>query len=136
MNQFKHAKVETSGGVELGWQNQHLAFLLGLDADQMSGSTWQYAFPLEILGRLILDNDEFYLGPRIGFVTFDGNGASATGWEYGVVAGDQWGSGKLALGISFGINEVFYTHVCLGGKCANGTTDGIYVYTIRFTLAM
>jgi hypothetical protein len=140
MNQAGTASSHNSAsfGIELDWQSQYVALAVGIDVDWLKGSSLGVeSFPATFLLRCLSGDDELYLGPRAAFVTAsDGSGTSENGWSYGAVLGWQQGSGSLAYGLALGLNEVYFTHECVLGQCADGQSKGMFLGTVRFTLSL
>jgi hypothetical protein len=137
MSGIGNAKIGTSGGLEIVLQGPILAFSLGLQADELPSSLIQYAVFATPILRLVIDNDDFFIGPRVGYVTITSSDSrtSITGGEYGFTVGYQWGSGNAAFGILFVMDKVVYNKACSDGTCVDVTMLPAKCSRLLFTLA-
>jgi hypothetical protein len=138
MNSIGKSDVETSGGLELVLQGPILAFSFGFEIDDLPGaSTAQYAFSAAPILRLVMDNDDYFIGPRVGYLTISaGSDTTITGGEYGFMFGTQWGTEKTAFGLLFVATRVVYTQACSAGRCDDVRMDPAKCIRIAFTLAI
>lgn len=96
----------------------------------------QYSVPASLRLRLIVDDEECYVGGKLSYVkATGGSDTSVTGGELGVIVGFQWGSGEMAYGFLFSWSKIYYTHACVADNCADVILPEVAVTTARLTVA-